>query len=60
MTHGVGLVVGNGPGLPKVLMFLYRAGLLIDPYSIHQPHPFHLLRKVRRLVANPDRASSDG
>ncbi|PTD11815.1 hypothetical protein HYE67_009305 [Fusarium culmorum] len=23
MTHGVGLVVGKGPGLPKVLIFPY-------------------------------------
>ncbi|CAF3596541.1 unnamed protein product [Fusarium graminearum] len=49
MTHGVGLVVGKGPGLPKVLIF---------PYS-----SFHVLqhsRKVRRPVANPDRDVSDG
>lgn len=27
MTHGVGLVVGKGPGLPKVLIFPYCKSL---------------------------------
>jgi hypothetical protein len=61
MTHGVGLVVGRGPGLPKVLMVPYRRPL--DLFSQHIPASFHVLqhsRKVRRLVANPDRTASDG
>lgn len=62
MTYGVGLVVGKGPGLPKVLMLLYCTCSLTDSSS-YLSTSFHVLqrsRKLRRLVANPDRAASDG